>query len=139
MKNFSNPDGKVREDFPGGWASDKLNKFTDAGRAAPEEEAFNFVKKLAQYRRNHDVLRTGALTQFVPENDTYVYFRSNSAATVMVIMHYGEKAQSLQLNRYAEKLTGFSKGVEVESGKQLSLSESIPLEPFSIQIIELQK
>ena len=28
MKNYSNPDGLVREDFSGGWDGDKSNKFT---------------------------------------------------------------------------------------------------------------
>ncbi|HEY5326914.1 MAG TPA: alpha-amylase family glycosyl hydrolase, partial [Mucilaginibacter sp.] len=36
MKNFSRPDGLVREDFPGGWAGDKVNKFTAAGRTDKE-------------------------------------------------------------------------------------------------------
>ena len=139
MKNFSNPDGKVREDFAGGWAGDKLNKFTEAGRTPKEEDAFRFVKTLAQYRKAHDVLRTGALTQFVPENDTYVYFRSNEASTVMIIMHYGEKEQLLSLNRYNEKLVGFSQGREVETGKQVSLKGPLSLGPFSIQVIELEK
>ena len=36
MKNFSNPDGKVREDFPGGWPGDKKNLFVAAGRNAQQ-------------------------------------------------------------------------------------------------------
>ena len=138
MKNFSNPDGKVREDFMGGWKGDKANKFTEAGRTPQEQDAYSFVRKLAQYRAGHDVLRTGKLTQFVPENDTYVYFRSNERSTVMVIMHYGEKNQSLVMTRFDEKLKGFTKGLEVETGREISLKGPIALEPFSIQIIELK-
>jgi glycosidase len=139
MKNFSNPDGKVREDFPGGWAGDKLNKFTYAGRTPAEQDAFGFVKKLAQYRREHEVLRTGALTQFVPENDTYVYFRSNPTSTVMVIMHYGDKGQQLDLARFNEKLSGYTKGINIITGKEVSVAKPITLDGFSIQVIELQK
>ncbi len=139
MKNFSDPDGKVREDFAGGWAGDKLNKFTDAGRTPAEQDAFSFVKKLGQYRREHEVLRTGALTQFVPENDTYVYFRSNQTSTVMVIMHYGDKAQKLVLDRYHEKLAGYAKGVDIVSGNEVSLNSPVELQGFSIRVIELKK
>jgi glycosidase len=139
MKNFSNPDGKVREDFPGGWAGDKLNKFTYAGRTPAEQDAFGFVKKLAQYRREHEVLRTGALTQFVPENDTYVYFRSNPTSTVMVIMHYGDKGQQLDLARFNEKLSGYTKGINIITGKEVSVAKPITLDGFSIQVIKLQK
>ena len=52
MKGLTNPDGLVRLDFKGGWAGDKENKFTAAGRTAKENEAFNYVKKLANYRKN---------------------------------------------------------------------------------------
>ena len=139
MKNFSNPDGKVREDFKGGWAGDKMNKFTEAGRTPEEQRAFSFLQTLARYRREHEVLRTGALTQFVPENDTYVYFRSNKTSTVMVIMHYGDKAGKLVLDRYSEKLSGFTKGLNIVTGRVVSLETPLSLEGFSIQIIELQK
>ena len=139
MKNFSDPDGKVREDFPGGWPGDKLDKFVVTGRNSKEQEAFEYVKALAQYRKLHTVLQTGTLTQFVPENDTYVYFRSNAGATVMVVLHYGEKAQTLQLNRFAEKLRGCKSGIEVSTNQVVSLTETLALPPFSVQVIELKK
>ena len=42
MKNFKNPtDAEVRFDFPGGWKEDPVNKFTEAGRTAQENDAFN--------------------------------------------------------------------------------------------------
>ena len=41
MKGFTNPDGKVRLDFPGGWAGDAENKFTKEGRTEKEEKFFN--------------------------------------------------------------------------------------------------
>jgi hypothetical protein len=85
----------VRGDFPGGWPEYKVNKFTAAGRTAQENEAFDFVKKFAGYRRDNAVLQTGKLTQFVPEHDSYVYFRSNAEKTVMVIMHYSDKPHTL--------------------------------------------
>src|SRR6185436_18943225 len=72
MKNFSNPDGLVREDFPGGWASDSANKFTAAGRTPKENEAFNYVKTLANWRKNTPVAYEGKLMQFVPDDDMYV-------------------------------------------------------------------
>ena len=79
------------------------------------------------------------MTQFVPENDTYVYFRSNKTSTVMVIMHYGDKAGKLVLDRYSEKLSGFTKGLNIVTGRVVSLETPLSLEGFSIQIIELQK
>jgi neopullulanase len=139
MKNFADPDGKVRSDFPGGWPGDKVNKFKTAGRTKEENEAFDFIQKLAVYRQSHPVLQTGQLTQFVPDKDTYVYFRSNGQATVMIIMHYGEKPQELALGRFSEKIDGFTKGKEIIKNETVSLKKTLHLEPFSVNIIELAK
>ncbi len=49
MKGVSNPDGWVRLDFPGGWPDDRQNKFESSGRTAQENEAFNWVKTIANY------------------------------------------------------------------------------------------
>ena len=44
-------DEAFRADFPGGWANDPKNKFTAAGRSPLEQEAFTFVKTLADFRQ----------------------------------------------------------------------------------------
>ena len=139
MKNFADPDGKVREDFPGGWKGDKANKFTKEGRTDKENEAFDFVKKLATYRKSNDVLQTGKLTQFVPEKDTYVYFRSNDKKTVMVIMHYSDKSNTLSLSRFAEKLKGFSSYKDVMTDQSATLKADLELHPYEVRVIELIK
>jgi glycosidase len=139
MKNYADPDGKVRSDFPGGWPGDKVNEFKSAGRSEKENEAFDFVKKLATYRRDNDVLQTGKLTQFVPENDTYVYFRSNDKKTVMVVMHYSDKKQNLTLSRFEEKLKGFTSFRDVTNDKVGALQSDITLQSYEVRILELIK
>jgi len=139
MKNYANPDGKVREDFPGGWKGDKADKFTAAGRTEKQNEAFYFVKKLANYRKENDVLQTGKLTQFVPENDSYVYFRSNEKKTVMVIMHYSDKPNTLNLSRFAEKTNGFKSYKDVLTDKNTILDKEIALQPYEVKVLELLK
>jgi len=139
MKNFADPDGKVRADFPGGWPGDTVNKFTVAGRSREENEAYFYINKLAHIRRQNPALQTGKLTQFVPENDTYVYFRSNDTSTFMVVMHYGDKEGRLPLVKFSEMFTGYKKGWDVMNGKECKLDEPLALDPFSIQIIELER
>lgn len=139
MKNFANPDGKVREDFPGGWKGDKADKFTRQGRTDKENEVFDFVKKLANYRKENDVLQTGKLTQFVPEKDAYIYFRSNDRKTVMVIMHYSDKPHTIHMSRFAEKLNAFSSYKDVLSDKTESLKADLVLNPYEVRVLELVK
>jgi len=53
MTGISNPDGKVRLDFPGGWPGDNPDKFEASGRTAKENEVFNYISKLANFRNIH--------------------------------------------------------------------------------------
>ncbi len=111
MKNTKNPtDAEVRKDFPGGFAGDSLNKFVAKGRTAKENEAFDFVKKLANYRKNTPALHAGKLMQFQPDNGTYVYFRYDANKTVMVAVNTNKLEASIQSERFAEITKGATKG-----------------------------
>ncbi|WP_231425965.1 glycoside hydrolase family 13 protein [Pedobacter sp. Leaf250] len=125
MKNYSNPDGLVRSDFPGGWDGDKKDKFIADGRTNKENEAFNFVKTLANYRKNSTALQNGKLMQFVPEDDVYVYFRYNDQqkGTVMVITNNTDKDKSLNTDRFAERTAGMTIAKNVITGESLSIKE----------------
>ncbi|MGE8243422.1 MAG: glycoside hydrolase family 13 protein, partial [Sphingobacterium sp.] len=110
MKNFSNPDGLLREDFQGGFAGDKKDKFTVAGRTEAEQEMWSFVRTLANYRKQHPVLQSGKTMQYVPEDGVYVYFRYNDQQTVMVMMNCNDQEKEVKLDRFAErnaKATGY--------------------------------
>jgi glycosidase len=139
MKNYSNPDGLVRFDFKGGWMRDTVNKFLAAGRNDAENEAFNFVKKLANYRKQNSVLHTGKLMQYVPENGIYVYFRYNSQKTVMVIVNSNEQEASLSSARFMERISDFKKGTNVITGMQYNSLNEFKLLPKTVSIIELAK
>jgi glycosidase len=126
MKNYSAPDGLVRSDFPGGWATDSLNKFIEKGRTVKENEAFNYVKTLANYRQKSEALQSGKLMQYVPENGVYVYFRyqtDSKKGTVMVIINNTENAEELDTKRFAERLNGITKAKDIFTGKETGISE----------------
>jgi neopullulanase len=138
MKNYAAPDGKVREDFIGGWHSDKRSKFKSMGRTSAENEAFDFVTKLAQYRKTSEALQSGKLTQFVPENNTYVYFRSSGAKTLMMIYHYDDKESVLDMSRFAEILTSHQGYKDVMTDKDDVLPKEMTLSPYSVRVLELK-
>ena len=140
MKNYKDPtDAEVRRDFPGGWLGDKEDKFTAAGRNARENEAFDFVKKLATYRRDHKVLHTGKLMQYLPENGLYVYFRYDATGTVLVASNTTDKAASLPTARFSERMTGFTKARNVLTGESLSSVSSLALPAKTAVVLELLK
>jgi glycosidase len=76
MKGSTSPyDGNVRLDFKGGWKNDTENKFLSSGRTAKENEMFDLVKTVANFRKNSSALTTGKFMQYVPQDGLYVYFR----------------------------------------------------------------
>ncbi len=128
MKNYVWPeDGLVREDFPGGWPSDKTNKFDVAQLKGQESELYTYVSSLANWRKNSDAIAHGKLMQFIPENGVYVYFRYTQTETVMVVMNTGDKTYALEKVRFAERLNGYTQAQEVTTMQTQSLSDlSVP-------------
>jgi glycosidase len=140
MAGYDNPDGLVRSDFPGGWPGDKDNKFTAEGRSKKENEAFNYVRTLANYRKNTPALQTGKLMQYIPENGVYVYFRYDAAKTVIIIYNSEDKAKTLQTSpRFDERMAGFGSATNVVSGETLSSLKNINLPAKSTLVLELKK
>jgi glycosidase len=140
MKNFKDPsDAEVRRDFPGGFPGDPQNKFEAAGRTPQENDAFNFVRTLAQYRRTHPTLSSGKLMQYLPENGQYVYFRYDNAGTVMVATNSTDKPASLPTARFAERLSGYTKARNVLTGETLGDLKTLQLPAKTALVLELLK
>lgn len=132
-------DGQIRQDFPGGWPGDKVNKFTASGRSSQENEAFDYIKKLAGLRKEFSALTTGKLMQFTPEGDYYCYFRYDEKATFMVVINRGKETLKLNTKRFAERMQGFTGGEDHASGEVITDLKTLTIEPNGIRIIELQK
>jgi neopullulanase len=138
MKNFANPDGLVRLDFPGGWLGDAENKFTAAGRNDRENEIFNYTKAIAQFRKSSSALKTGKMMQFVPEDGVYVYFRYDNNQTVMCIMNTNEREMPLDGARFVERTGTFQLGKDVVNGNLLDIRNTMVLPPKTLQVLVLQ-
>ena len=139
MKNFTNPDGRVREDFPGGWAGDSINKFNADNLSGKEKEYFNFVKNLANYRKTSKPITEGKLMQFVPYDGVYVYFRYTDSQSVMIIMNTSDKEINLDTKNYSERLNEYSRAKNIISGEALVNIDQIKVPALSEMILELGK
>ena len=139
MKGASNPDGWVRLDFPGGWAGDKQNKFLETGRTAQENEAFNYVKTFANFRKNSSAIKTGKFMQYVPVDGVYVYFRYDESQTVMCIMNTNKNAATIDLSRFSERMNGFTKAKDVATGNSFNLEPTLSLGGNYLLVLDLKK
>ncbi len=139
MKNFDAPDGLVREDFPGGWSKDSANKFVAKGRTAKENEAFNYVKTLANFRKNSTALETGKLMQYVPEDGVYVYFRYNENQTVMVVVNSNKTSKILKTERFSERINSFTNAENIITHEKIADLHTVSVPAHSTTILELKK
>jgi len=137
MTGYTNPDGNVRWDFKGGWKEDTTDKFTAAGRTAKENEVFNHIKTLANYRKKATAIKTGKMMQYLPEDGLYVYFRYDNKQTVMCVMNTAETEKEVDAKKYAERTTGFKSAKDVISGKVMGTSFKIPAK--TMWVLELGK
>ncbi len=128
-----------RFDFPGGWTEDKRNAFTTEGRTTQENEVFDYLKTLLNYRKKNAVLQSGAMKQFIPENGIYVTFRYNNQKTIMIVANNNNDIKELDLKRFAEMTTDKTQAIDIISNRIIPLMGSIAIEAKTVMILEIQK
>jgi len=131
-------DGYVRQDFPGGWKGDKANKFTAAGRSAKENEIWDHISILANYRKRSSAITMGKMMQFTPQDGVYVYFRYDDNQTVMVVMNTAKENKTVNLKRFEERTKGFSKMKNILSGTVTEIKD-VDLATYKSAVFELLK
>ena len=106
-------DADIRRDFFKGAVS---------AERTPEQEAyFQFTKDLFNWRSSQKIIHEGALLQYVPQNNVYVYFRylnpeqagSEDAEVIMVILNNSQKEEELTWSRFSEGFQGYEFGKDV--------------------------
>jgi glycosidase len=131
--------GNIRKDFPGGWQEDERDAFTAEGRTETENEAFDFIRKIANWRQSSEAISKGGLTHFVPENNTYVYFRHTENEAVMIILNnHSEESKTIDGKRFAEVLDNYKNGKDIITGDNVTDKSTFNIKAKSIRIIEFK-
>ena len=140
LKGIKNPDGLVRGDFWGGWKEDRDNKFTHQGRNEKENEVFNWTRTIANYRKKTPAITKGKMTQYVPQDGVYTFFRYDNNTTVMIVMNANNEEKMIIPSRFLERTKGFTKAKNITEGWTADLTAKDWKVPGkSIWILELGK
>lgn len=123
----SEGDGCLRRDFPGGWKGDKVNCFTAEGRTDLQSEAFDYTRKLLNFRKGNEAICKGKMKHFSICKGVYVYERKYNDKSVVVFMNGTDEKQTLSLVPYREILPS-SSATDFISGKNVVLDEEITLD-----------
>ena len=131
--------GGSRKEFEGGWAGDKLNKFTAEGRTADEQAAFEHTRTLLRYRTSEPVLQSGKLTQFYRTDNLYVFARHNEEKVVLTITNFAADGRTLTWSDYAEVIPEGTRGRSVLTGKEVVAGGQQVVEAYGTDVIEFVK
>lgn len=137
MTGFTNPDAHVRKDFPGGWPGDTLNLFNPDEMNALQRAAFDYTCKLFQWRKQNPWIGKAQTTQFVPEDNTYVYFRTAENKILMCIYNMDEKRKEIDLNRFRSVLGKRTSALDIISREKILLEEKMNIEGKTSVILEI--
>ncbi|MCQ2254199.1 MAG: alpha-amylase family glycosyl hydrolase [Bacteroidaceae bacterium] len=129
-------DGYVRNDFPGGWAGDTKNAFTQEGMTQSEKAMFRWVSKLLHWRQGNDVIIKGKQTQWCPVDGVYVINRHYNGKSVLVVLNGTKSEATFQAKRYAEAVPSGTVAKDVTSGRKYNISEDFKLKPRQSLILE---
>lgn len=130
----SEGDGYLRRDFPGGWKGDKVNCFTREGRTGLQNEAFDYTRKLLNFRKGNEAICKGTMKHFAIRNGIYVYERKYNDSSVVVVMNGTDENQTLNLAPYKEVLPK-SEATDFITGKKVALNDELLLEKRGILLL----
>jgi len=131
--------GFIRQDIIGGWAEDNRNAFTEQGRTVEENAAFNYLQTLLQWRKSKEVIFNGKLTQFIPSENVYVYFRHNESDCVMIAFNNSKnELKALETERFQECIQNYSFGINVVTGEAVRYLDAITIPPKTVLILDLK-
>lgn len=130
----SEGDGYLRRDFPGGWEGDKVNCFTREGRTELQNEAFDYTRKLLNFRKGNEAICKGTMKHFAIRNGIYVYERKYNDSSVVVVMNGTDENQTLNLAPYKEVLPK-SEATDFITGKKVALNDELLLEKRGILLL----
>jgi glycosidase len=142
MKNLSNPDALVREEFPGGWPDHPLDKFSSSGRTGAEQEAFTYIQRIQQWKHAQPWMAQAQLTQFVPENGLYTYVRhactspcSRAEPLLLVAMNQQKEPREMDWSRLTEFVAEGDVLEDILSGIRYEAGGPLAIEPGTVLML----
>lgn len=131
-------DGFVRRDMPGGFPGDKVNAFTREGRTDIQNEAWDFLSKVLNWRRGEarEVMAKGKLTHFMPQNGLYVYQRKLGDKEVTVMMNGRDEPLTVTMERTLEIMPYGTKLRNILTDSDVTISEEMTFAPREVMILQ---
>ncbi len=133
-------DGNVRRDVPGGFPGDTTNAFSRAGRTPLQNEAYDFISTILQWRKHAPAMSSARMRHFMPDNGLYLYQRTApTGEKVTVVLNGTDNPLDVDMSRYTEIIPVGQKYTDILTGDRVELiPESLhrTFSPRQILILE---
>lgn len=131
-------DGYIRLDMPGGFPGDKVDAFTREGRTDMQNEAWDYLSRLLQWRRGeaNNVIAKGTLKHFMPQNGIYAYERRLGDKQVVVLLNGQSEPNTVTMERTLEILPYGTTMRDLVSGKDVTITEEMTFAPRQVMILQ---
>lgn len=131
-------DGYVRLDMPGGFPGDTTDAFTPEGRTDIQNEAWDYLSKILNWRRSEarDVMANGTLKHFMPQNGLYVYQRQLGDKKVVVMMNGRDEPLTVTMERTLEILPYGTVMHDILEDKDVTITEEMTFAPREVKILK---
>ncbi len=132
-------DGHIRLDMPGGFDGDSHSEFTREGRTDIQNEAWDFMQQLLQWRRSsavNEVIARGSLKHFMPQNGIYAYERRLGDKSVVVLLNGKDEPNTVTMERTLEILPYGISRRNMMTGENVTITEKMTFAPREIMILQ---
>jgi len=133
-------DGNVRRDVPGGFPGDTTDAFSRSGRTPLQNEAYDFISTILQWRKHAPAMSSARMIHFMPDNGLYLYQRTASTGEkATVVLNGTDRQLEVDMSRYTEIIPVGQKYTDILTSEQVELiPESLrhTFSPRQILILE---
>ena len=85
------------------------------------------------------MIHSGKTLHFLPQDNTYGYFRYNDKDVVFVFVNNSQQEQKVPWTRFKEISAGLGTGRNVLTGEQMTLSDETTVPALGALVVEFQR
>ncbi|MFP5249119.1 MAG: alpha-amylase family glycosyl hydrolase [Acidobacteriota bacterium] len=134
-------DPNNRHDFPGGFAGDPHDAFTQTGRSGEQQEIFEWTSRLLNYRATRPALKAGIEQDLFADAHAFAFVRAErdggcapdrAGERLLVVVNDGAESETVKLNLEQTALNGCTEFQLEPAGSPAALK----LRGGQLQIVE---
>ena len=136
------PDGKVRQDMPGGWPEDARDAFTAEGRTVQEQSWYDHIHGLLGVRQSYPDAFRGGLEHFFPKRGVYGFAREQDNARIVTLVNAASEPREVPWGNVGPWLENASGVQELQQDGTLvpvDIQPGVELASWEHRVLVIQK